>query len=688
MKVNLFAFCIFWGAYLLFQIEPLLGKFILPWFGGSPAVWTTCMLFFQVLLLAGYAYAHMSMDRLPARQQAVLHIMLLVAALGLMPITPDRNLTIAENLEPSLAILILLLSSIGLPFFVLAATSPLLQGWFVRCDSDRSPYFLYALSNLGSLLALISYPFVFEPYFKLSQQTLGWSAGFGLFVMFCIGLSLFYRRRGLSTVNNDYPGSVAGPLAADQRMPPGLLWFFWLSLPAVTSTMLLAVTNQLCQDVASVPFLWIVPLAFYLMSFILCFARHNWYSRTIFLPCSVLAAAALLCVLYLGGQITLEWQIAIYSLGLFCCCMICHGELYRLRPQVNRLTAYYLAISIGGAVGGIFVALLAPKIFPMYFELHIGLFACFVLVWLVLWYEYRWQATARVAALNYAAVLVLLLLGGFLLNHVYHAVTAQVLVDRNFYGVLRVENRDMDDAQQAKRVLRHGAIDHGLQFLAEQKQNIPTAYYWRQTGIGLLLDNLWVDRPRRIGLVGLGVGTLMVYGNQKDYFRIYDINPKVVELAQSYFNFLKASQAEYDIIIKDARLALQHETPQQFDILILDAFSGDAIPMHLLTGEALQLYSRHLKTGGVLAIHITNHYLNLRPLIKGLAELGGYDEIVVHSQPDASDSSFYLADWALLSRNPQTLQIPVIQAAGAGPPASLTSVVWTDDFSNLFRLLK
>lgn len=678
---GLFAVSVFWGAYLLFQVEPLIGKFILPWFGGSPAVWTTCMLFFQILLLGGYAYAHFSLSKLKAKSQSLLHISLLLLALGYLPITPSADWKPTDANQPTVAILILLLRSVGLPFFVLAATSPLLQAWFARTYPTRSPYPLYALSNLGSLSALLSYPFVFEPYFKLGQQTLGWSVGFAVFVLLCGGLGLYFKHLADNNAISEIPANLDNQIREVEKLSPQLRWLFWLGLPAITSTMLLAVTNQLCQDVASVPFLWILPLAFYLISFVLCFAEFKWYRRSIFIPASLLGGLGLVVALYQGSRIGLEWQISIYSLGLFFCCMICHGELFRLRPQPNQLTAYYLAISVGGAIGGLFVALLSPLIFPLYFEFHIGLFACFALVFMVLVIE-------KPKPLIYSlGSVILLVLGGHLITHAYEASAAQSLVSRNFYGVLRIVDRDIEQPEQARRVLRHGAIDHGFQYLAADKQQQATAYYRPETGVGMALQH-FPKQQRRIGIVGLGVGTLLTYGKADDYFRIYDINPTVVDLANHQFSFIKNTQAQHDIVIADARLALDREASQQFDILVLDAFSGDAIPMHLLTVEAMQQYFRHLQPDGVLVIHIANRHLDLRPLLQGLAQRENYQFRVIHTPSREDDFGLYQSDWAYLTRNQAFLQHPVISQAVDNTEIPNKSVIWTDDFSNLFSLLK
>ncbi len=687
LRWSVYAFISFWGAYLLFQLEPLIGKFILPWFGGSPMVWITCMLFFQVFVLAGYAYAHFNLRFFSARHQTLIHLSLLTIALLSLPVTPEQSFKPDNSNQPTLNILLLLASSIGLPFFILSTTSPLLQAWIARVNPKRSPYMLYALSNFGSLLALFIYPFLFEPYFKLGQQTLGWSLGFIVYVLLCGLIAFDFHRLAKQQVIAATAVVIDDEVLISDKISPKLLWFFWLALPAATSALLLAATNQLCQDVASVPFLWIVPLSLYVLSFIFCFAERNWYQRWFFIPALFIGAIALVGVLYGGGKFTLEAQVGIYSFGVFCCCMTCHGELYRLRPQPSHLTAYYLAMSAGGALGGIFVAVVAPLVFPLYFEFHLSLFACCLLTLAAVIVESQLSQHSRQKPLVWlVAAGFLIWLGVNLGNQAYQTASDKTHISRNFYGVLRVEDRDTENPKLTKRVLRHGVIDHGFQFLAPEKQHLATAYYGNDSGVGLTLTNFPKANGRRIGIVGLGIGILLTYGQSNDYFRVYDINPTVVELADKYFTYLQDTKAKYEVIIADARLALEREEPQQFDLLVLDAFSGDAIPMHLLTEQALDVYARHLRPDGVLAIHITNHYLDLRPLVSGMAQRADYQYLFVESQPN-QDLGRFRSQWALLTKNQAFLQQSVFADFPLNPNPT-EAIVWTDDFSNMFRLLK
>lgn len=682
----LFSINTFGGAFLTFQLEPLIGRFILPWFGGSPSVWTTCMLFFQVLLLAGYSYAHLSLSRLKPMQQATLQILLLLAAAYSLPIAPDPGWKPEGSELPTLRVILLLLTSVGLPYFVLTSTSPLLQAWFVRIFPTLSPYPLYALSNLGSLFALLSYPILFEPYFGLGEQNRYWSAGFAVFVLLCGLLAVGYRQLAPTAAIDAAPSELDGVRRCDD-LPPWLRWFLWLALPAAASVLLLAVTNQLCQDIASIPFLWILPLSLYLFSFVLCFAHRNWYWRSLFIPALVAGTFGLVTALYQGSGLSLEWQIGIYCGGLFFCCMTCHGELFRLRPHPQQLTAFYLAIAAGGAIGGVFVGVIAPLAFSLYFEFHIGLLACCALTLLAL----RLDSGARTGQKHLrpiwiGAVLALLFLGVRLGYQAYQTVSDKTLISRNFYGVLRVEQRGQDEGE-LRRVLRHGAVDHGVQFLAAEKRQLPAAYYNPESGVGLAFRYFPRSSNRRIGVVGMGIGTLLAYGKPGDNFQLYEINPAVVQVARDYFTFLADSRAAYTVAEGDARLTLERQAPANFDLLVLDAFSGDAIPIHLLTSEALALYIHHLAADGALLINISNHYLDLKPLVKGLADYYGYPFRIIHSDA-APGNLHYASDWALLTHNQALLQTDAIDAAALKTPVPGTSLLWTDAFSNLYRLLK
>ena len=674
-----YAATIFLSAFLLFQVQPMIGKYVLPWFGGSPAVWTTCMLVFQVLLFAGYAYAHLTTQYLSPRHQGYLHISLLVLALITLPITPDASWKPTNSDWPALKIILLTMSSVGLPYFILSSTGPLVQGWFSRTHEGQSPYRLYSLSNLGSLLALVSYPFVVEPSFSTATQSILWSALFAAFALLCSGsAAAMWQTASL-------PTTVArtAKIGAVAIRPTWGLTGLWFGLAMTPSVMLLATTNQVCLDVAVIPFLWVLPLALYLVTFILCFDSDRWYSRR---PYALAAASLLLVTVFLGNQgsqSSLLLQVVVYFSAMFCCCMVCHGELVALKPDPKYLTAFFLTISAGGAAGGLFVGLLAPLLFVSYYELQFGIVG-FAMLYMCLRLREdnvqlplpRWSQPLLVPAAMLVAV-------GVFSQFGRHA-EGSVAVARNFYGVLKVEQLPNQRSDRTVVRLAHGRIEHGSQFVSPEKRRIATAYFSESTGVGQLMRKLRPGQSKHVGIVGLGVGTLAAYGQAGDRFRLYEINPDVISMAHEHFSFLKDCPADIKIVTGDARLALEFEEPQQFDILVLDAFSGDAIPVHLLTKEAVAAYLRQLKPDGVLACHISNLHFDLRPVVAGLAsELGLVPQIrISEANPDAAA---FKAVWALLARQPEVLAESV--GLDVQEPPRRKPIVWTDDRSNLFEVL-
>lgn len=752
-----YALTTFFGAFLLFQVQPLIGKFILPWFGGGPGVWTTCLLFFQVFLLGGYAYAHFTTRWLAPRGQAVLHLVLLAGALALLPIVPNATWKPQGGGNPTLQILALLTLTLGLPYFVLSTTGPLVQQWLSRTHPGQSPYRLYALSNAGSLLALLSYPFYFESHFPRHRQAVLWGwglLGYGLACAFC---AIRVWKSGPAVAPSLWPPpqdrSVTSPPSALER----LLW--WL-LPACTSVLLMATTNKLCQDVAVIPFLWVVPLALYLLSFIICFDRPQWYRRTPFGLALIVALAGMTWAVVSGEEWPLWRQVAVYCGGLFVCCLVCHGELYRLRPAPEGLTGYYLSLAAGGAVGGAFVAVAAPLLFRNYFELHWGLLLCAALFVVVCLTDgtallppradappTSWQGLASLLPVlvflgldrlivglsahltgvpkGWAIgmrggtwLVLMLLVASWILRGKHRAfrfwrllacawlllgfaglATAlgldirasgrdAVQVSRNFYGVLSVSEYGQPGTEDHYFLLQHGRITHGLQFTDEAKATWPTSYYAETSGVGLALNALPAGH-RRVGVVGLGTGTLGAYASAGDYLRIYEINPDVRHLAETRFTYLGHCAGQVEIALGDARLSMEREAPQQFDLLALDAFSGDAIPVHLLTHEAFELYERHVRTNGVMAVHISNHFLDLEPVVMNLARHFGYRSAVVDTHDTDEHWWHYGATWILLSHDSAVLASPAIAtAATKATPTARSVPLWTDDFASLFQILK
>lgn len=686
----IYASTIFLSAFLLFQIQPMAGKYILPWFGGSPAVWTTCMLFFQLLLLAGYLYAHLITRHFVQRKQVVFHIGLIAAALLLLPVTPDAAYKPAGDEDPTLQILLILTASVGLPYFLLAATGPLLQAWFRLLYAGTSPYRLYALSNFGSLLALLSYPFVVEPSLRLRTQSIGWSVGLGIFGVLCAACALKTRKVQVETIHDDpAPETVS---ADGSRRPGPLAALLWLALAACGSVLLLAFTNQICADIAVVPFLWILPLSLYLLSFILCFENERVYFRPVFWPLLIIAAGATLWMLEKGVDLAIQTQILGFSGGLFICCMVCHGELVRLKPHPRDLTFFYLMVSAGGALGGLFVSVAAPAFFPIYLELHIGLWACCALAMAAFWYERRlaphrprlWQAGVYLllclAALGF--------LGESLRRNAQQTMADSLSLTRNFYGILRVAVYNSKNPNLMHYTLQHGRISHGSQFVAEDRGRQAITYYSDRSGVGLALLNMPRRSGLRVGIVGLGAGTLAAYGREKDRFTFYEINPAVIDIATSRFTYLSDSFAACDVVLGDARISLERQAPQNFDILVLDAFNSDAIPIHLLTLEAFESYLGHLKKGGVIAVHITNRYLDLAPVMETLADHFGLATALIDSDSD-TEEEIDEATWMLMTRSSAFLSIEdILEATTTANKETRRRILWTDDFSNLFQILK
>ncbi len=668
-----FASTVFLSAFLLFQIQPIIAKMILPWFGGSSSVWSTCLVFFQAELLLGYLYVHLLHESLSPRRQNLVHCALLLLSLATLPVVADPAWKGAALGNPTWSVLVVLASAVGMPYLLLSTTGPLMQAWYARSFASLMPYRLYALSNLASMLALLSYPVLVEPYFPVLEQAWAWSAAYVVFVLACIG-SAWQSWKGVSSERErDTTPAEATPRPAWSEC------LLWVSLAMTASILLLAMTRHLTQDVAPVPFLWVLPLSIYLLSFILCFDAPRYYYRPGFLVALPVAFLVLDRVLAEGGM-PVPALVTLLSLSLFVFCMVCHGELVRRRPAVRHLTLFYLMLSIGGALGGSFVGLLAPALFNAYFELPLGLFLCALLVIIILWRELRtkWRWLLVVAVLAY----------GYRLGMIsvdYVADYRRVL--RNFYGQLRVADFKYDEFG-VKRAIYHGRINHGEQFLAPEYRRRPTAYYCEKSGIGQAIRSLAGPQPLKLGILGLGTGTLATYGRPGDEMRIYEINEQVLDLAQSDFTYLADSAARIVPVLGDGRLMLEREPPQHYDLLAIDAFSGDSIPTHLLTLEAMQLYLRQLKSDGVLAVHITNRYLDLRPVVAAAARQLGMNALIVDFDPDEGDRFCRHSVWALIAQPERTasLQKNIRQAETLAPTPGFA--VWTDGFSNLLKILK
>ena len=681
MTMALHALTIFLSSFLLFLVQPLIARQILPWFGGSAAVWTTCMLFFQAMLLAGYAYAHWSTARFAPRRQALVHIALLALALVTLPIAPSQFWKPAGGEEPITRILLLLVTTVGLPYFLLASTSPLLQAWFARSRPGRDPYRLFAVSNLASLIALVGYPFVVEPWLANGEQVRGWSWGFAAFALLCAALAWLAARRGTQPAE-----ASAGTPAADAAGPAPTRRdvALWLALSAAGSALLLAVTNHLTQNVAAVPLLWLAPLTLYLLTFILAFdGRAIYRPRVFWVPVLVALGAMAWLVADSRFHFKLALQLGVFLPGLFVACMFCHGELHRLRPAARHLTAFYLAISAGGALGGLFVAVFAPLAFDGYYELGAGLVALGLLVAL--------RYARMHLAVRLASFAVLIGAAGCAAYDSMHYHDDVLDSSRSFFGVLRVKQYGTPGEDSEVRRLMHGSIMHGEQYMQGERRTVATTYYHETSGVGAAIRSK-NDALLRVGVIGLGAGTLATYGRAGDVFRFYDINSDVERVARREFAYLSDCKAKLEVVLGDARLSLEREVPQHFDVLAVDAFSGDAIPVHLMTREALALYLRQVKPDGVVAFHVSNRFLRLEPVVAGLARALGAHAVAVHDYPDEDDEDdalYVQSDWVLVSRDAKALAQRVIRHAGAVPAEEEPRWrTWTDDYSNLVQILK
>ena len=681
-----YALTISLSAFLLFEVQPLIAKTILPWFGGSSAVWSTCMLFFQVVLLLGYIYAHW-LNMLAPRKQAITHISLLAVSFAALPIIPSPSWKHSAMGQPSLTILALLAVTVGLPYFLLSSTSPLLQAWYARTHKGSLPYRFFALSNFFSMLALLSYPFVIEPNLALRTQGLVWSAGFVAFGLLC-GVTAWRTSAGETSL----PGESDAMETSSDAPPSWPTRILWLVLAGAASVLLLAVTTHLTQDVAAIPFLWIVPLAVYLLSFIICFESPRFYHRAVFVPLLVMSLAFMSYRLWPDhATMGLRLVIGLFTVALFVCCMVCHGELVRLKPHPRHLTGFYVIVSLGGAAGGLFVGLLAPNVFHAYYEFPIGLALCALTATIVFGRALR--SGTRIRMQTGIAVMVVLLAGYFyfLGDIMFRMVDGYKVVERNFYGQLRVADEGdprIDD--DAARKLIHGVITHGQQMLRDEYRRLPVTYFCPESGIGRGMRAL-EGHPRRIGILGLGCGTLAAYGRPGDTLRIYEINPQVVEIAKRDFTYLKDTAAKVEVAMGDARLVLEAEPTgpgQLFDILVMDAFSGDSVPVHLITKEAFAIYFRHLKPDGILAVNISNSYLALDPVMERAANAFDKVAMVYHWNPKEDDFMCFSCSWTLIMERATAAAHPELQKNASILRQTRPFRVWTDNYSNMFSILK
>jgi hypothetical protein len=672
---------VFLGAFLLFLVQPLIGRIIVPWFGGGAPVWTASLVFFQTALLAGYGYSAFVVRRLSPRAQGALHLVLVAASLLTIPLTPDPAWKPTDSVNPAPRILALLATTIGPTYVLLAAGGPLLQAWIAR--RGVVPWRLFALSNLASLAALLAYPFLIEPWIGLTTQRWVWSLAYVAYALLLFVLSWQTWRQAAPTglaaeAARPAPPAASGD-AGDTPASEGRPWQ-WILLSAVPSALLIAVTEYLTRDVAPMPLLWIPPLVLYLATFVIWFDGNLPYFRPMWIVTAALAIGAM------AGAMTtpsltykLVPNLLIYCGGMFLVTLFCHGELLSLRPPPSRLGGFYLCIAIGGALGGGVIGLLFPSVLPNAFDLEIVLAAAGILV------------VIRAAALSHMAMTIgACVLGSTAMAFAgwagwsrYEGTRGDISVTRNFYGTLRVME-GKPDTPDHYRELAHGTIIHGFQMMAPEKRRWPVGYYRNESGIGRAVRSL-PDGPRRVGIIGLGTGGLAAHSRAGDTFRFYEIDPGVAAVARKYFSYLSDSPSKVDAVMGDARLSLEREAPQNYDLLVVDAFSGDAIPLHLLTVEAVDLYLKHLAPRGILAIHVSNKFLDLPPVLERVAKARGLTAVMAR---DLNDKGSIVSDWVLLAREASVLDAPLILPIVVPIATRPEWRPWTDDHVDLLRAMK
>lgn len=711
--VALFSATMLTSAILLFAVQPMVARFVLPTFGSAPQVWAVALVFFQAMLLLGYLYAHVSTTKLGLRRALTLHGVLLVLPVLTLPLAvPATDADLSAG-NPAWALLGLLTVSVGLPFFVVSSTAPLLQRWLVNTDhpAGRDPYFLYRASNFGSVIGLVSYPLLFEPRLALDAQGLVWTWGYVALVVLLFGCGAYVWRNSA--------GSRVVETGPDERLTVRRR-LTWMVLAAVPSGLIVAATTTLTTDVAPIPLLWVLPLGLYLLTFMIAFSSGTgslWvYRASVWLMPAAILGVAVVTVAELRSPL---WLIlAVHLLAVFFVAMVCHGRLAQDRPAPRKLTTFYLVESFGGVLGGAFAALLSPLIFNSLWEYPLALvlaaflwpgvrgdkrvrvgdiawpIALAVAVYVALTQlDHEEQVLLAAAALcalfalrrpaRLAVGLAALFVGGTL--GIAAAGTPVIERERNFFGVRTVE--ESADA----RSLVHGTTLHGNQLLDPGLPQ-PTTYYHPASPIGQLITGGPRGLTRRTAVIGLGTGTMAAYSQPGDRWSFYEIDPEIIRVARDprYFTYLRDAPGDTDIVLGDARLSLVEERDRTFSLIVADAFSSDAIPTHLITREALALYFRKLAPDGVLAFHISNRYISLETVLGNLARdarlscwLGDLDAPLADGIEEANASQ-----WVALARTPEDLGGVATEGrwrrCKTGPP----SHTWTDDYSNLISLLR
>ena len=740
-----YAITLFVSSSLLFLVQPMFGKMVLPLLGGAPHVWITSMLFFQAALLGGYAYAHWAVSRLQMRRQALLHVAIVLLPLLMLPISvPDGWVPPAEG-NPILWLLLLLLVSLGLPFFVVSTSAPLLQRWFSKTThpAAKDPYFLYGAGNLGSMLALLAYPLLMEPTLPLASQTRLWAFGYGLLALGTIACGIIMRRTphrgtvadvagnealGDETHGYEALGDVALKEGADESKLTGVRRLRWVALAFVASSFMLAVTTHITTDIAAIPLLWVIPLALYLLSFILVFSPSPIPVRW---PALVLPGVVIPLVLAMlsGVKRPQSVLIALPLIAFFVSALVCHGQIAADRPSPRHLTEFYLWIAVGGVLGGVFNALLAPVIFDGLVEYPLSIvlaclaapplaarrttsqidrFGLLVLpsavilltVLLTIGAERLWQQNGRIiglgAALAICSIFVqrplrfAIAIGAVMIAASINAgsETSVLYRQRTFFGVQRV----LEDETGGFHRLMHGTTLHGIQNTAPELRREPLSYYHRESPIGHVLTELPAAKAPEIGLIGLGTGTLACYAQPGQRWVFYEIDPVMEQIARNprLFTYLRDCPGEHQVVLGDARLSLRRVEDGRFGVLVVDAFNSDAIPVHLLTREAIQLYLSKLAPDGVVALHISNRYVDLEPVLADIAvdldltsRLRSDGQTLEQARQGKSSSV-----WVVLARRPVDLGPLAQDPRWRSLTGRVGFRVWTDDFSDLFSVFR
>lgn len=678
----LFLSTILLGSFLLFQIQPLIGKIITPFFGGSAAVWTSCMFFFQTFLLVGYLYSH-AITKLTISKQATIHCTLTLCCLLFLPISVELFHLTASNESPITDILATLFFAIGIPYLLLSTSVPMLQKWDSLLNQKESStnYYFYAFSNVGALLGLLSYPFIFEPQLSISTQKTIWSISFLSYSAFVLYISFLVikRSKGVQLADSEKKSKTSLPL---------LKQLYWLALSSTGVILLLTITNATTQNIPPVPFLWVLPLVIYLATYIFSFSRKNFYHRWMTASFFVLSSICTAILYHTNAIFDIYTQLVIYSITLATGCMICHGELAKSSPKEEHLTKYYLNISLGGFLGGLFVSVISPIAFNEFLEFPIGILLTMSLLLMgSIRTSYQESLFSIIRAKQLALFFGIVSFVGMFsyLNTSYKKF--DVLTSRNFYGTLSVKDIEVEGIKERRLV--DGMTSHGAQSLDPEIKHLPIAYFSHKSGIGIVLTELKKSANLNMGVIGLGTGTLSAYGEQGDNIEFFELNPNVVRVAKNYFTYLSDSKANITITLGDGRLSLtkRPEDSPLFNVLVIDAFSSDTIPKHLLTLESFQLYWQNLSKDGVLALHISNNYIDLLPVVKAAASKMGMQLMYFSQSNSAEDGTS--ADWMIMTNNQSLISNRVL--ANKSNDKSIEKakeIIWTDSFSSLLHVVK